>query len=612
MSKALSIIICSILLFININNTLAQMNDSQLAFKYYNNKEYKKASSLFLEVFELTRSRTYFNYFCRCLIATKDYNKLELILQKEIKANPTNTNYLIELGYMYKISGRVNESNEIYEKIITKIIPHKQSIKNLANSFMYKREYEFALKVLTKGKKIIKEKDAFHLEIANIAYAQKDYTIMIDEYFKALNQDKEKINLIKNRLQSALNIDIDKSLNSLLEKKLIKNIKTNTNKEAFEKLLIWLYIQEKKFSLALLYAQKIDKSRNNTNQIIDIANIALNTKHYDQAIEAFLYIIKKGNTNKLYEKANIGYLKSLNLSYYHLPTNSKKIYLQKQYINFKKVFIANKNNFNTYIDYAHFLAFCLNKEQEAKELLSELETTRGISNKNKSQIKMEKASIILLNGDPYESLLLFSQIEKNNKNNPIGYQAKFKKAKVSYFQGEVKWAKIQLDVLKASTSKLIANDAMLLTQFINDNNNTDSISIPLKKFSYADYLIFQNKYTIAIDSLNSIMEQYPTDGIIDDIVYNKHKIYTLQGLNKKAIEQLEIIKKDFSFEHLIDKSIYQQALLFEEENKYSKAKENYKLLITKYPDSIFTPQARLKYENINNTELNEIKTEHKN
>ena len=65
-------------------------------------------------------------------------------------------------------------------------------------------------------------------------------------------------------------------------------------------------------------------------------------------------------------------------------------------------------------------------------------------------------------GDEYvgTQLIFYSQIQANLKNSTISQEARFKVAKTSYYKGDFKWAESQLKILKASTSQLIANDAL--------------------------------------------------------------------------------------------------------------------------------------------------------
>ena len=112
---------------------------------------------------------------------------------------------------------------------------------------------------------------------------------------------------------------------------------------------------------------------------------------------------------------------------------------------------------------AHIQAFYLDKHREAEDLLNEVIKMQQISPDYKAQCKLELADIMLLSGDVWEATLLYSQVEKDFKHDTIGFTAKFKNAKLYYYIGEFKWAKAQLDILKAVTSKLIANDVMDLS-----------------------------------------------------------------------------------------------------------------------------------------------------
>jgi len=49
----------------------------------------------------------------------------------------------------------------------------------------------------------------------------------------------------------------------------------------------------------------------------------------------------------------------------------------------------------------------------------------------------------------WEATLLYSQVDKDFKNDPIGHQASLKNAQLSFYIGEFDWAKAQLDVLKS-------------------------------------------------------------------------------------------------------------------------------------------------------------------
>ena len=100
--------------------------------------------------------------------------------------------------------------------------------------------------------------------------------------------------------------------------------------------------------------------------------------------------------------------------------------------------------------------------------------------------------------------MLYTQVEKNEKGNPLGEEAKFRNAKLAYYNGDFGWAQTQLKIIKANSSEFISNDAIDLSVFILDNLNTDDTDAALLKFAKADLLRYQNKLDEAEDTLNNI------------------------------------------------------------------------------------------------------------
>ena len=111
---------------------------------------------------------------------------------------------------------------------------------------------------------------------------------------------------------------------------------------------------------------------------------------------------------------------------------------------------------------ADILTFHLDKTEEAVKLLIDfIEQTR--SKQSQAELKLKLADIYLHDDEVWEATLLYSQVDKSLKEEPLGHEARFKNAQLRYFIGEYEWAESQLKVLKAATSKLIANDAMTLS-----------------------------------------------------------------------------------------------------------------------------------------------------
>jgi TolA-binding protein len=213
--------------------------------------------------------------------------------------------------------------------------------------------------------------------------------------------------------------------------------------------------------------------------------------------------------------------------------------------------------------------------------------------------------IYLLKGEIWEASLLYSQVEKAFKYEAVGQEAKFRNAKLSFYNGDFAWAKTQADVLKGATSKLIANDALDLSLIITDAIGVDTNEVPLKMFSSAELLILQHKYNQAITRMDSINLLYTTHTLGDDIFFKKAQIYFKLGRYNDVEQMYKNILEFYPNDLYGDDAQFKLAELYE---KYLKDKEKAKLAyqdaLVKYPGSIFTVEARKRFRELRGDQLN--------
>ena len=176
---------------------------------------------------------------------------------------------------------------------------------------------------------------------------------------------------------------------------------------------------------------------------------------------------------------------------------------------------------------------------------------------------------------------------------------------MAFYTGDFKWAQAQLDVLKGSTSKLISNDAMALSILISDNVGWDSIEAPLLMYARADLLSFQNKDAQALQTLDSIGKLYPGHKLADEVLYKRYQIAMKQNKFQEAATYLEGIVNGYADDILGDDALFYLAELYELKlSDKNKAQELYKDVLTKYPGSLFTVEARRRYRLLRGDQLN--------
>src|SRR5690606_20043101 len=150
----------------------------------------------------------------------------------------------------------------------------------------------------------------------------------------------------------------------------------------------------------------------------------------------------------------------------------------------------------------------------------------------------------------------YSQVEKAFKHEPIGAEAKFKNAKVSYYSGDFSWAQAQLKVLKASTSKLIANDALELSLLITDNMGLDTTAKPMLLFAEADLLIAQRRFDEAFAKFDTLTLKFPFHKLHDNILFKKAQAMVEMYEYDDAINLLLKINASYKYDLLADDALF--------------------------------------------------------
>ena len=238
-------------------------------------------------------------------------------------------------------------------------------------------------------------------------------------------------------------------------------------------------------------------------------------------------------------------------------------------------------------------AYYADSSESAINLLKEALEFPGITDMERGELKMLLADINVLHGDIWEASLLYMQIDNDFKFEPIGHEAKFKSARIFYYDGEFDYAQSQLSVLKESTSKLIANDAMNLSILITDNFGLDSNYQAMTWFANADLLIEQHQYVQAFSLFDSIIKNYPYHSLGDEILLRKAKAMQQLGKWQEAVQFLEELLKYYGDDILADDALFQLGDIYENHlNNQEKATEYYKKLLFDFKCSLFAVEVR--------------------
>ena len=573
--------------------------DEQLANSCYQNKEYEKAQELFQQLYQKYGQVNHFNLYVECLMRLGDFDQAEKELKSFIRKNPSYGKARIDLLYVYVSNGKRNKADDLFNDILNNLPENKNSIINISNMLRGRMLNDYAMAVLDKGAQHNLEDDPLYLERANLCQSMNNYQQSFEYYFLELERNPNQYNTVKNRLQTTLLYDVNKSIADEMRIALLTKTQQHPDNVQFAQLLVWFALQEEDYDIALAQCKSIDRRLNDQDaQIVTIAQICLNNGQYDLAKEAFDYVIDKGKINPYYGEAVIGAIKTENEQCRVNHVTDKRTYekLNKRIEN-AYTEIGSKEYPDLVMIQADLMAYHLDQSQQAVELLQHAidQTQNKIQQSN---LKLKLADIYLYNEEVWEATLLYSQVDKAMKEEPLGHEARFRNAQLRYFIGEFAWAQTQLDVLKAATSKLIANDAMSLSLIIGDNLEYDTTGAELKRLARADYRIYQHKNDQALLILDSI-------SLNGNEISKPHALFRIAEIQEKNQDYsladslfLKVVT-DFPSSYMADDALMHAALIEHQQLKdRESAKQHYEQLIDQYPTSLYTAQAKKNYRKL--------------
>ncbi len=582
------------LLFIFLSANIYSQDDI-LAKDYFKNGDFEKALLEYKKLY--SKSPSNINYITQILIThqqLEQYNEAEtflLELMKRIKYPA----FIVELGYNYQLKGDVDKANLNYKKAIATIDANANNAFSVARSF---QNHSLLNEAITSYEKamVLNPNFNFNLQLAQIYGEQGDVEKMFQSYLDFAVTNPISINNIKRTISNNGFVDEnpDNENNVLLRKLLIKKAQQDPN-IIYNNMLSWLFVQQKDFKKAFIQEKAIfNRKPESLNRIEDLAVFAANENQNEVARDIYSFIISTAQDMETLLNAHYHILRLETKE--HSEANYDAI--NEAYLNLFKKYGLFSQTLKLQIAYAHFLAFHLNKTDEATSFLEET-LELPLNKLQKAEVKLELGDILVLKEQFNKALIYYTQIQRNLKNSTISQEARFKVAKTSYYKGDFKWAESQLKILKASTSQLIANDALDLKLLISDNKYEDSLQTALKAYAKADLLAFQNRNDEAISLLDKILKEHKTEPIMAQALFKQAQLYKNRQEFDKAVTNYEALIANYKDGILIDDAYYNLAEIYAQHlHQPEKAKALYELIIFNHADSIYFVEARKKYRSL--------------
>lgn len=582
-----------ILLFLAAGRLHAQEMDLQLAKQFAENGDEQKAIGLYLKLYK-ENPEAYFSAYFDALLQFKKFDEAENIAKKMVRRHPDDMQYMVMLGAAYTQQGETGKANNLYDSLLKNLPPDQGQIASLAAEFYQNSNLDYAVKVFLQGRKLLHNNALFTYELINLYRFKQDKAGLVEEYLNFLPSNPTFLSQAENTMANLFNSPADYDI---LKFALLKRIQKDPQQLIYPELLTWQYLQQKDFGQALNQAIALNRRQNdNGSGVYELCGTLAYDGDYDDAIRGYEYLIGKGNTEPYYISAKIELIntknKQITAGKY---TTADLLGLQKNYEDLLGELGKNAGTVFAMQKLAELDAFKLHKLDDAQKLLEQAVVVPGVRPEDLAKCKLALGDVLLLNGKPWSATLLYSQVEKDDPGTAEAEDAAYRNAKLAYYTGDFTWAKGQLDVLKAATSELIANDALNLSLQIAENLAADS-SGALKMYARANLRIFAQEPEAAMRTLDSIDSKYPGNSLAADILMAKAKLYIQQKDYQQAVVQLKKIAADYSTGIWADDAVFMLGDIYENRlNDKVQAKMYYQKIITDYAGSLWINEARKRF-----------------
>lgn len=590
--------LCFILFLFTVTASFSQSD--ALAKNYYEQGQFQKALSIYEK---LSKQNPYrLDYFIAMVAANQqleNFSEAEKLLKEKLGDGRNFPQLYVELGHNYSLQNNPELALEYFNKAIEALDKNPNFAYNVGATFEKYSLLNEAVSTYEKGMAISDKMD-FNSQLAQIYGEQGKLEKMFDSYLNLIEKNLSYKAIAQRYFSLYTTEDPTNEANIILRKILLQRSQQNPD-ILYNDLLSWLFIQQKEYKKAFIQEKAIYKRiGEDLTGITDLAYITIADEDYDSGREIVNYIIDNSFTPQNKLQGNQILMKM------EVKTATKKEYpeVEKKFETLLDEFGQNRETYLLQIDYNHFLAFQYNKKELAIKNLKTL-TKEPLTSYQEARVKMELADILVFDEKFNEALIYYSQIQKKVQSDILAQEARFKVARTSYFKGDFEWAQVQLDVLKKSTSQLMANDAMQLSLLIRDNTLEDSTQTALKKYARADLLEFQDKDDEAISALEDILTNNKGEKIEDEALFKQGEIYEKKGEYIKAEANYLKIIEFYNDDILADDAHYRLAKLYEEKLALpDKAKEQYEVIIFNFADSIYFVDARKKYRSLRGDAIN--------
>lgn len=581
----------------------AQQSDEQLAAYYYDHGEYAQAAQLYEGLYKRGTNRYHYQRLLSAYLELGQYKEAMRLVERRQKSHPKELGLLVDEGTVYHRQRQEKKALRCYDRAVERVGSNLQPVGELAQAFLSAGRPDYAARTYLAARAATSNRTLYFTELVTVYQQMGDYEAMTGEYFDLLDHQPGMKNSVQVSMQRMLQEAPDKRLSDGVRRALVSRVQEHPDNKVYLEMMVWFSLQENDFGFALAQAEAVDARfpELGGDQVMRVAQIAQKNGAFDVAADGYRYVQRKGKDDAHYFDARVGELEvEFERINHHYTIDPKSLAsLKGRYLATFDDLGRNLRTVPLMRHYATLMAYYGGDAQEAVSTLDDVLELPRLKPQVRDEVKLELGDLLLFAGQTWDASLLYMQVEKANKEDVLGAAAKFRNAKLSYYNHDFEWAKSQLDVLRSSTSKLVANDAMELSLLISDNMEDDSTYGTLALFADADLLLYRQQLDSAWDAFDAVGRSALTHPLFDEVLMRKAQIRLKQARYAEADSLLQRLVDFYPYDITADDALMMRAELNEDHLANPQvAMECYEKLLLDYPSSLYVDRARRQYNKL--------------
>ncbi len=590
-------ILSIVLTIVTLSQETEKMGRLRMAQGFEEAGEWERAVELYESLYNSEpRNYIFVDGLQRSYTQIKEYEKAIFVIRKWLTYQPRDINMKTKLGGLYYDSGNEIVADSIWKSIIASDPANIQLYRIVASEMLDHRLFDKSINIYIEGRRVGKKENLFADELGVIYSALQQYKSAAKEYALLVKFSPEQLPLAQSRLSSIT--QRPEALKSAIEVVSI-DISSAPENIALKRLYVWLLIEGRNYSSALDQYRLIDRlSKANCNELFSFAQRLDREREFLTSAKTYKEIIGLNTNQQIIPFARFNYARSIEELSALTETfyDTASIGITPTFDNAIKLYesITLEIKIPDLISQS-FYRIGVIKFEKLFDLDGALVAFNRV--KNISQAPNLLPEAILKSGEVQLARNNLKEAEKEfdrlGKMPQVVHQdlATFKIAELNYFESRFDSALSLLKKFNAKLNTELANDALQLQYFIQENQSASSKA--LTEFAKSDLLQRQRKYSESLTLFKDIVKNYSSALLVDDAMMKIGELQIKLLQVNEAIKSFQFIVDSVQMSILKDRAQFRIAEVYQTiiKNK-TQAIESYEKLLVKFPNSLYAEESR--------------------